>query len=178
MDCIFCQIDRAILAETKLSLAFFDGFPVSTGYSLVVPRRHVATIWQLSAEEYVDLFNVVKEVKELIQFRFEPQGINVSANCGEAAGQTVFHAHIHIIPRYSGDVPNPRGGVRNIIVGKGSRTKMQRPSGHAMCANVPCGLSMLNTPVVPVTTRTLFPAVGIQASNMHLGRKSQWKTGA
>jgi len=120
MDCIFCLIDRAILVETKLSQAFFDGFPVSPGHSLVIPKRHVATIWELSAEEYVDLFNLVKEVKELIQDQFEPQGINVGANFGQAAGQTVFHAHIHIIPRYTGDVPNPRGGIRNIIPGKGS----------------------------------------------------------
>jgi diadenosine tetraphosphate (Ap4A) HIT family hydrolase len=119
MDCIFCQIDRAILAKTKLSLAFFDGFPVSRGHSLVIPKRHVPTIWELSTEEYVDLFNLAREVKDLIQDQFEPQGINVGANCGQAAGQTVFHAHIHIIPRYSGDVPNPRGGIRNIIPGKG-----------------------------------------------------------
>lgn len=120
MDCIFCQTDRTILAKTKLSLAFFDGFPVSPGHSLVIPKRHVPSIWELSAEEYVDLFNLVREVKALIQDRFEPQGINVGANCGEAAGQTVFHAHVHIIPRYSGDVPYPRGGIRNIIPGKGS----------------------------------------------------------
>ena len=120
MDCIFCQIDRAILTKTKLSLAFFDGFPVSKGHALVIPKRHVATIWELSVQEYSDLFNLVREVKEMIQDRFEPQGINVGANCGQAAGQTVFHAHIHVIPRYSGDVPNPRGGIRNIIPGKSS----------------------------------------------------------
>ena len=119
MDCIFCQLDRAVVAETKLSRAFFDGFPVSTGHSLVIPKRHVPTIWELSAEEYVDLFKLVREVKDLIQDQFEPQGINVGANFGQAAGQTVFHAHIHIIPRYLGDVPNPRGGIRNIIPGKG-----------------------------------------------------------
>ena len=119
MDCAFCRNDRFQLAETKLSLAFFDSFPVSKGHALVVPRRHVCTIWELSAEEYVDAFNLVREVKELIQARFEPQGINVGVNCGQAAGQTVFHAHIHIIPRYTGDVPYPRGGIRNIIPGKG-----------------------------------------------------------
>ena len=120
MDCIFCLIDRAMLAETKLSLAFFDRFPVSPGHSLVIPKRHVPTIWDLSADEYRDAFNLVRQVTQLIQMQFEPQGINVGANCGEAAGQTVFHAHIHIIPRYSGDVPNPRGGIRNIIPGQGS----------------------------------------------------------
>ena len=120
MDCIFCQIDRAILAESKRSLAFFDGFPVSKGHALVVPKRHVPTIWDLSADEYIDLFNLVRRMKDLIQDQFEPQGMNVGANCGQAAGQTVVHAHVHIIPRYSGDVPNPRGGIRNIIPGKGN----------------------------------------------------------
>ncbi len=119
MDCIFCQVGRAILAQTELSLAFFDGFPVSEGHALVVPRRHVPTIWELLDEEYVDLFNLVRAVKGIIQDQFEPQGINVGANCGQAAGQTAFHAHVHIIPRYSGDVPNPRGGIRNMIPGKG-----------------------------------------------------------
>ena len=120
MDCIFCLIDRAILAETKLSMAFFDAFPVSKGHALVIPRRHLPTIWELSDEEYADVFNLVRAVKDLIQDQFEPQGINVGANCGQAAGQTEFHAHFHIIPRYAGDVPNPRGGIRNIISGKGS----------------------------------------------------------
>jgi diadenosine tetraphosphate (Ap4A) HIT family hydrolase len=119
MDCIFCRIDRALLATTKLSIAFFDGFAVSKGHTLVVPKRHVSTIWDLSAEEYVDVFNLVREVKEIIQIQFEPEGINVGANCGEAAGQTVLHAHIHIIHRYTGDVPNPRGGIRNIIPRQG-----------------------------------------------------------
>lgn len=72
------------------------------------------------AEEYTDAFNLVRQVKELLQKQFEPQGFNIGVNCGEAAGQTVFHAHIHIIPRYAGDVPNPRGGVRHIIPGKGN----------------------------------------------------------
>jgi diadenosine tetraphosphate (Ap4A) HIT family hydrolase len=119
-DCIFCGLDRATLAQTKLSKAFFDGFPVSNGHSLVIPRRHVPSIWELPEEEYADLFKLVRLVKDLIQDRFDPQGINVGANCGQAAGQTVLHAHIHIIPRYSGDVPHPRGGIRNIIPGKGN----------------------------------------------------------
>lgn len=119
MNCPFCQTNHSILAETKLSFACLDNFPVSKGHALVIPKRHVATIWELSEDEYADVFNLVKQVKDLIQNKFDPQGINVGVNCGEAAGQTVFHAHIHIIPRYAGDVPNPRGGVRNIIPGKG-----------------------------------------------------------
>ncbi len=97
MNCPFCQINHSILAETKLSFAFFDNFPVSKGHALVTPKRHVATIWELWDDEYADMFNLVRQVKEIIQDKFAPQGINVGLNCGEMAGQTVFHAHIHII---------------------------------------------------------------------------------
>jgi diadenosine tetraphosphate (Ap4A) HIT family hydrolase len=119
MNCPFCQANHSILAETRLSFACLDNFPVSEGHSLVIPKRHVATIWELRNDEYGDVFDLVRKVKDVIQNKFGPQGINVGVNCGEVAGQTVFHAHIHIIPRYAGDVPNPRGGVRNIIPGKG-----------------------------------------------------------
>jgi diadenosine tetraphosphate (Ap4A) HIT family hydrolase len=120
MNCPFCQRSDSILAETTLSFAFLDNFPVSKGHTLVIPKRHVSTIWDLTADEYADAFDLVRQVKDLIQKKFEPQGINVGVNCGEVAGQTVFHAHIHVIPRYAGDIPNPRGGVRNIIPGKGN----------------------------------------------------------
>jgi ATP adenylyltransferase len=120
MNCAFCHLHRPILAETALSLAFLDGFPVSKGHTLVIPKRHVLSIWDLSTKEYVDAFKLVRQVKEVLQERFEPQGFNIGVNCGEVAGQTVFHAHIHLIPRYDGDVPSPRGGVRNIIPGKGN----------------------------------------------------------
>jgi diadenosine tetraphosphate (Ap4A) HIT family hydrolase len=120
MNCVFCQNDRPVLAHTELSFAIFDGFPVSNGHTLVAPKRHVGSIWEMSAAEYIDAFNLVRQIKDLLIEKFDPQGFNIGVNCGEVAGQTVFHAHIHIIPRYSGDVPNPRGGVRNIIPGKGS----------------------------------------------------------
>ena len=120
IGCIFCQVHHTVLAESKLSVALVDSFPVSKGHALVVPRRHVVTIWEMTAEEYADAFNLVREVKDVLQQKFEPQGFNVGVNCGEAAGQSVFHAHIHVIPRYTGDVPSPKGGVRNLMPGKGS----------------------------------------------------------
>jgi diadenosine tetraphosphate (Ap4A) HIT family hydrolase len=119
MNCVFCQRDHSTLAETELSFAFLDNFPVAKGHTLVIPKRHVATIWELTDDEYADVFNLARHFKDLIQKKFDPQGMNIGVNCGEVAGQTVFHAHIHIIPRYAGDVPNPRGGVRNVIPGKG-----------------------------------------------------------
>ena len=108
------------MAETKLSSAFFDGFPITKGHSLVIPKRHVVSIWEMEDDEYIDAFNLVRAVKDILQKRFEPQGFNIGVNCEEAGGQTVLHAHIHIIPRYARDVVHPRGGIRNIIPGKGN----------------------------------------------------------
>jgi diadenosine tetraphosphate (Ap4A) HIT family hydrolase len=96
MNCIFCRRDGSIITETTLSFAVFDNFPVSKGHALVIPKRHVVTVWELSTEEYADVFDLVRQVKEIIQEKFDPQGINVNVNCGEAAEQTVFHAHIHV----------------------------------------------------------------------------------
>jgi diadenosine tetraphosphate (Ap4A) HIT family hydrolase len=119
-ECIFCQPDRLILAQSALSLAFPDGFPVTQGHTLIVPKRHVVSLWEMTAEEYRDAFDLVRQVKTVLEGMFAPQGFNVGVNCGETAGQSVAHVHIHVIPRYAGDVPNPRGGIRNIIPGKGS----------------------------------------------------------
>lgn len=118
--CIFCELDRQTIAETDLSLAFFDRFPISRGHALVVPKRHVVTVWDLPEEEYADVFTLVRDVKNIVDTLFKPDGFNFGVNCGEVAGQSVWHAHVHVIPRYAGDVPNPRGGVRNIIPGKGN----------------------------------------------------------
>ena len=119
-NCIFCNLDRSLLSESKFAIAFLDSFPVSKGHAIIIPRRHIVTIWDMTPEEYEDAFNLVREVKNVLQKHFDPQGFNVGVNCGEVAGQSVFHAHIHVIPRYTDDVPSPRGGVRNIIPGKGS----------------------------------------------------------
>ena len=80
-----------------------------------MPRRHATTIWDLTGEEYAAGFELVRKAKDILQQRHQPAAFNVGVNCGEAAGQSVWHAHIHLIPRYKGDVADPRGGVRNII---------------------------------------------------------------
>ena len=113
--CIFCNPRDAILAENAHALAFLDTYPVSRGHALIVPRRHALTIFELSDEEYADCFGLVRPLKDLLLARFAPDGFNVGTNCGKAAGQSVWHAHIHVIPRYDGDVPDPRGGVRGVI---------------------------------------------------------------
>ena len=113
--CIFCELDRPVLAENALARAFLDAYPVSPGHSLVVPIRHVRTIFDTTPDEYAACFALGRAVRELLQGQYQPQGFNVGVNCDEAGGQSVWHAHIHVIPRYRGDVEEPLGGVRNVI---------------------------------------------------------------
>lgn len=121
-DCPFClaESERDIIMSSALSLSFYDGFPVSPGHALIIPRRHVASFFDLTQDERQDMFNMVDEVKRILDDRFHPDGYNIGVNIGEAAGQSIFHVHLHLIPRYSGDVPNPRGGVRGVIPHKQS----------------------------------------------------------
>lgn len=113
--CIFCRPQREILVENDRAIAVYDSFPVSPGHALVLPRRHAVTIWDLEPADYEACFRLVRELQPVLAARHSPDGFNVGVNCGEAAGQSVWHAHIHVIPRYRGDNPNPRGGVRNVI---------------------------------------------------------------
>jgi diadenosine tetraphosphate (Ap4A) HIT family hydrolase len=117
--CPFCTPVREVLMENDHALAVFDGYPVSRGHALVIPKRHVATIFDLDAEEYRGALDLLRELKPYLEKKHRTDAFNVGVNCGETAGQTVDHAHIHLIPRYPGDVANPRGGIRNIIPGKG-----------------------------------------------------------
>jgi diadenosine tetraphosphate (Ap4A) HIT family hydrolase len=113
--CIFCKPQREVLAQNALALGVLDTYPVSPGHALVIPRRHAVTIWDLRDDEYAACFDLVREVRRVLESRHKPDGFNVGVNCGVMAGQSVMHAHIHVIPRYQGDVPKPRGGVRNVI---------------------------------------------------------------
>ena len=114
-ECVFCRPQREILVENGWAIAVYDTFPVSPGHALVLPRRHAVTIWDLEPAEFEGCFRLVRELQPVLAARHSPDGFNVGVNCGEAAGQSVWHAHIHVIPRYRGDNPNPRGGVRNVI---------------------------------------------------------------
>lgn len=125
--CIFCDTKgEKLVVENELAQAVLDTYPVSPGHVLVVPRRHARTIWDLSAEEYAACFELVRRAKAIIEERHNPDGFNVGVNCDEAAGQSVWHAHIHLIPRYKGDVPNPRGGVRNVVPHKAHYERKDR----------------------------------------------------
>ena len=128
--CIFCLLDRPVLAESDLARAFADAYPVSPGHTLIVPKRHVRTIFDTSAEEYAACFALLREVRDLLQARHQPQGFNFGANCEVAGGQSVWHAHLHLIPRYTGDTADPLGGVRNVIPRKHKPGPDSAPSGR------------------------------------------------
>lgn len=114
--CTFCNLPQSEkIAESDLCFAMFDGFPVSKGHVLIIPKRHVADYFDLTDEEVMAMQHMMKEIKERLDEEFSPDGYNVGVNVNEAAGQTVFHVHMHLIPRYRGDVENPRGGVRGVI---------------------------------------------------------------
>ena len=112
----FTQIPRSEwLAANDFAFAIFDAYPVTEGHTLVIPRRDVATWFDATLDERRALMDLVDDVKPILDERFEPDGYNVGINIGEAAGQTVMHLHVHLIPRYHGDVEDPRGGVRYVI---------------------------------------------------------------
>ena len=113
--CPFCNLEREKILESELSFAIYDGFPVNEGHALIIPKRHTANYFDLSLEEQKDCIELLNRVKGIVQEKYNPSGFNVGININEAAGQTVPHVHIHLIPRYEGDVEEPRGGVRGVI---------------------------------------------------------------
>ena len=117
--CPFCSLasDRIWLA-TEHALAFPDNYPISDGHTLVIPIRHIASVFDLPEEEQSALWALAGKVRAMLQEKLRPDGFNIGVNDGAAAGQTIGHAHIHIIPRRKGDVADPRGGVRWIIPDK------------------------------------------------------------
>ncbi len=119
-QCIFCNLDqdKEIIAENELAVAFYDSFPVNPGHSLIIPKRHVANYFDLSVEECVAMQALLKVVQTKVEERFHPDGYNIGVNVNVAAGQSVFHVHMHLIPRFLGDVEDPKGGVRGVIPSK------------------------------------------------------------
>ena len=114
-DCIFCaKTGKELLGENELAKAFYDNYPVNEGHTLVVPKRHIATYFDASSEELTAINDLTFEIKKILDKQYQPDGYNVGVNIGEAGGQTIFHLHVHVIPRYLGDVENPKGGVRRI----------------------------------------------------------------
>ena len=109
-----------ILFKNDYFFIIRDGFPVSPGHLLIISNELHKDYFELSAEEKTALPIIIDVAKNLIEKEYQPDGYNIGMNCGETAGQTVFHFHCHIIPRYQGDMENPRGGVRHCVKGKGN----------------------------------------------------------
>ncbi len=121
-SCLFCDTltNRSIIAENALAYAIRDGFPVTPLHTLIIPKRHVVDYFGLSQAEINATTQLIHQLREsMMKEDVTVEGFNIGMNCGEAAGQTIFHCHIHLIPRRGGDAENPRGGVRHIIPGKG-----------------------------------------------------------
>lgn len=111
-------LEKPRLIENEIGFVIYDGFPVSEGHCLVVPHRIYANYFDSTVQEIVALQALVVDTQKLLREKFSPDGFNVGINCGEAAGQTVPHMHIHVIPRYRDDMDDPRGGVRGVIPSK------------------------------------------------------------
>jgi diadenosine tetraphosphate (Ap4A) HIT family hydrolase len=112
--CLFCCLNAAVL-RNGLADVLYDTSPVAPGHALIIPVRHVADCFDTTREEREAMLNLADEVRALLEGKYHPDGYNLGINVGEAAGQTIFHAHLRLIPRYRGDVKNPRGGVRGVI---------------------------------------------------------------
>ena len=121
MSCLFCEIPpERVIASNELAFAIRDGFPVTPFHSLVIPKSHKIDYFSLSKDELLACDQLLRSLKDEIQLAdSEVTGFNIGLNAGESAGQTVFHCHFHLIPRRSGDVNDPKGGVRHVIPGKG-----------------------------------------------------------
>ena len=119
--CLFCEIpaDR-VIASNDLAYAIHDGFPVTPLHTLVIPKRHVETYFDLTEAEILACNRLLSGCREeILKSDLAVEAFNIGMNAGEVAGQTIFHCHIHLIPRRKGDVDNPRGGIRHLIPGKG-----------------------------------------------------------
>ena len=116
IECPFCNIPKEdIFLENEYAVAIFDKFPVSKGHVLIVTKRHAKTFFDLEYIEKLAVFKLLERVEKKLDVLYLPDGYNVGFNVGTAAGQTVPHFHLHVIPRYNGDVEDPRGGIRGVI---------------------------------------------------------------
>lgn len=115
--CFFCDIknENDFIINSDFFFSRYDDFPVSKGHLLIISKRHISRFEELSKDEVLDFQNILQKSKKIVIDRYNPKGFNIGINEGKVAGQSVMHLHIHIIPRYEGDVENPIGGIRNIL---------------------------------------------------------------
>jgi diadenosine tetraphosphate (Ap4A) HIT family hydrolase len=116
MSCELCS-PQDVLLENSLAYARYDSNSLARGHVLVVPKRHVASFFEMTAEEQSAVLALLTEIQRSIQKQHSPDGYNIGVNVGKAAGQARMHVHVHLIPRYTGDVPDPRGGIRCVLSG-------------------------------------------------------------
>ena len=115
-DCIFCSSELEVIAENKFAVAFYDKYPVTKYHILIIPKRHIASYFELQPLELKGVEELLFEQKEqLVKLDGTITGFNIGINVGEDAGQTIYHAHMHLIPRRAGDMENPKGGVKGVI---------------------------------------------------------------
>ena len=119
IECPFCNLpEEQVLARTDRAGACYDRCPVSRGHVLVIPEDHIGSLLELPEKDLTELWSLVAYIRNQLKVQYQPAGFNIGINEGVAAGQTVAHAHIHIIPRYAGDVADPRGGIRWVVPAK------------------------------------------------------------
>lgn len=117
--CIFCQVDdetvNTIVDQSANFYARWDNFPATDGHVEIVPKRHVVSFFELTSEDMGEVYDLMSRVQQALENKFQPDAYTISVNDGRAAGRTVDHLHIHLIPRYDGDVEDPRGGIRQVL---------------------------------------------------------------
>ena len=118
--CMFCSPVNEVILETASAFSIYDKFPISLGHCLIIPKRHVSSYFDLALNEQISCLLIINRLKDIIQAKYKPDGFNIGININKSSGQTINHVHIHLIPRYIGDVQDPVGGVRNIIQLKGN----------------------------------------------------------
>ncbi|MCI0416255.1 HIT family protein [bacterium] len=124
VDCPFCKIDpERIVAQTSLTVTIRDGFPISPGHTLIISKRHFCSFFEATPEEEREMMQALRDAKSQLDYEFSPMGYNIGINDGSAAGQTVPHLHIHLIPRYQGDSTDPPRGICWIIPEKAAYWK-------------------------------------------------------
>ena len=116
-ECFFCKCinDKDYSFENEYAIGRFDDFPVNKGHIEIIPKRHIKDWWETTKEEKNKIFDLLDEAKKLLDEKYHPDAYNIGMNLGEEAGQSIMHLHVHLIPRYKGDVDNPRGGIRGVI---------------------------------------------------------------
>ena len=115
ISCIFCNLSESrVELENEYAIAIYDKYPVNEGHMLIIPRRHYASYFQATEAEILALNRLLTEARDHLDTNYNPAGYNIGVNINEAAGQTIMHLHIHLIPRYHGDIEDPRGGIRKL----------------------------------------------------------------